>query len=218
MKKLFSIFAFLSIFLVLFSCKYTSDNNVSPIKQDDAEKSVLDYQTTKNTLFTSLKELQKNSIVSRNGEATDLFADEESQQIALENSIAVLHSKEITDEMIIEEFGSLTNPEIIPTALAVTRITDETEAGYWVIDVETGFCYSTGNYYNPNGQRGPGDSIVDCAMEALGVPASLIVGAAEGSLTREALLKAARKLAKRTLGWIGVAIAVYEFGDCMGWW
>jgi len=43
------------------------------------------------------------------------------------------------------------------------------------------------------------------------------VGSAK-SLTRAALIKAAKKLATRTLGWVGVGIAVYEFGDCMNWW
>jgi hypothetical protein len=60
-------------------------------------------------------------------------------------------------------------------------------------------------------------SVVECALEALGIPAALIVGSAK-SLSRAALLKAARKLLTRTVGWIGVAIMIYDFGDCMNWW
>jgi hypothetical protein len=60
-------------------------------------------------------------------------------------------------------------------------------------------------------------SVVDCALDALGIPAGLLVGSAK-SLSRAALLKAARKLLTRTVGWIGVGIAIYEFGDCMNWW
>jgi len=60
-------------------------------------------------------------------------------------------------------------------------------------------------------------SIVDCALDALGIPAALIVGSAK-NLTRVALIKAAKKLVARTIGYIGAAIAIYDFGDCMGWW
>jgi len=64
---------------------------------------------------------------------------------------------------------------------------------------------------------GPDPSIVDCAIDALGIPAGLIVGSAK-DMSRKALIKAAKKLASRTLGWIGLGIAIYEFGDCMDWW
>ena len=60
-------------------------------------------------------------------------------------------------------------------------------------------------------------TIVDCALDALGIPAALIVGSAK-NLTRAALLKAASKLVSRTIGWISAAIAVYDFGSCMEWW
>ena len=63
----------------------------------------------------------------------------------------------------------------------------------------------------------PDPSIFDCAMDALGIPAALIVGSAK-SISRAALIKAATKLASRTLGWISLGIAIYEFGDCMNWW
>jgi hypothetical protein len=52
-------------------------------------------------------------------------------------------------------------------------------------------------------------------MEALGVPTGLILGSAK-NLTTKAILKAAKKLATRTVGWLGAAVAVYEFGNCIG--
>jgi hypothetical protein len=60
-------------------------------------------------------------------------------------------------------------------------------------------------------------SVFDCAMDALGIPAGLLIGSAK-DLSKAALIKAARKLATRFIGWIGVGIAIYEFGDCMNWW
>ncbi len=60
-------------------------------------------------------------------------------------------------------------------------------------------------------------SVFDCAMEALGIPAGLIMGSAK-SFSRAALIKAAKKLLFRTVGWIGAAVMIYDFGDCMEWW
>lgn len=60
-------------------------------------------------------------------------------------------------------------------------------------------------------------SVLDCAMEALGIPVALIMGSAK-SFSRAALIKAAKKLLFRTVGWIGAAVMIYDFGDCMEWW
>jgi hypothetical protein len=60
-------------------------------------------------------------------------------------------------------------------------------------------------------------SLADCSLDALGIPAALIVGSAQ-NLTRSALIKAAAKLAVKSLGWIASGIAIYDFGSCMGWW
>ncbi|MDY3333107.1 MAG: hypothetical protein SOW90_05085 [Gallibacter sp.] len=51
-------------------------------------------------------------------------------------------------------------------------------------------------------------------VDALGIPAGLIVGSAK-SLTKKAILEAAKKMATRSLGWVGAAIAVVDFASCM---
>lgn len=189
---------------------------------ENSEKLILkDYKEARLNLYDQLKsfkgkESKHKKINSRtvDGEGFDFTLNE--QDSILSNSIAVLNSNGITNSQIISEFGSLTNPEIVPTALAVTRIVDEAIVGNHIIDLETGYNYTTGAYMdisNFNARQ----SIFDCAMDALGIPAGLILGTAEGTSTA-ALIKAARKLASRTLGWIGAGIAVYEFGDCMEWW
>jgi len=60
-------------------------------------------------------------------------------------------------------------------------------------------------------------SLKDCALEALGVPAAVLVGS-EKSLTRAAILKAAISLLSITVSWVAQAIAIYDFGSCMDWW
>ena len=45
-----------------------------------------------------------------------------------------------------------------------------------------------------------------------------ISGGLQTSAGKALLKKAIRKIATRALGWIGAAVFVYEFGDCMDWW
>lgn len=56
--------------------------------------------------------------------------------------------------------------------------------------------------------------IARCALDALGIPAAYITGQAK-TLTKKAILKVAKKLATRALGWVGAAIAVVDFAACM---
>ncbi len=57
---------------------------------------------------------------------------------------------------------------------------------------------------------------VDCLIIAVGIDAA--VEFLKGNVTETIAKKAIRKIATRTLGWVGAAIAVYEFGSCMGWY
>ena len=64
----------------------------------------------------------------------------------------------------------------------------------------------------------------DCALRSLGIEALIklfdsgISSAAKSTIKKKALRKMVVKVASRTLGVIGAAIAVYEFGDCMDWY
>lgn len=58
-------------------------------------------------------------------------------------------------------------------------------------------------------------SLADCAQYALGIAAFRELILKNGALNADDVLKAARKLGKRALGWVGAAIMVYEFATCM---
>lgn len=201
--------------MVFYSC---SDDNLT-------FKEKINYSTAKINLLNKIKKVElrqrKLGLEEKNVSITGLEFTEEEKATTLESSINVLNSQEISNEVIVQEFGDLNNPEIILTALAMTRIIDETNSGRYIIDLETGYNYSTDTYIDLNLLNGKylakEPTVLDCAMDALGIPAGLILGSAK-NLTQGALLKAAKKLATRTLGWIGAGIAIYEFGDCMEWW
>ena len=210
MKKI--IIGFIAMFIIV-SC---SNDELSDNSKEE-------YFIAKNSLIDNIKKVEllnrNEDIKKRSHSVKTLNFNEEEKEIVLKNSIRVFNSQGINNDVIIQEFGSLDNPEIVLTALAMTRIIDVTAEGRHIIDLETGYNYSIDVFSDSsqfnNSLSDP--SVFDCAMDALGIPAGLILGSAK-NLTQGALLKAAKKLATRTLGWIGAGIAIYEFGDCMNWW
>jgi len=60
-----------------------------------------------------------------------------------------------------------------------------------------------------------GASIDACIRSALGVEAAYEIITGNAAANVDNVLKAASKLARRTLGWVGAAYAVYEFTVCV---
>lgn len=56
----------------------------------------------------------------------------------------------------------------------------------------------------------------DCLIVAVGI--DVAVEFFKGNVTETISKKALKKLASRALGWIGAAVAAYEFGSCMNWY
>jgi hypothetical protein len=79
---------------------------------------------------------------------------------------------------------------------------------------------ATFDYASFFGTSAHASQIGECAGDALGVSdiALAISGGLQTSAGKALLKKAIRKIATRALGWIGAAVFVYEFGDCMDWW
>lgn len=70
------------------------------------------------------------------------------------------------------------------------------------------------------GTKAHASQIGECAGDALGISAfaGVLSAGVNSDNGRRLLKKAIRKVASRALGWVGAAIFVYEFGDCMDWW
>lgn len=216
MKFISKIAIVLSLTLSFFACSEDEFIENTSLTKEQAINNLKDNLIDIKSKHYSSKNTSSRLLEDNSG---FIFEEEEKAQ-SLNNSIALLNSFGVTNQDIIEVFGSLDNPNIILTALAAIRIEEQSQLGYHVVDFETGYNYSTDSYVSLNDMNitaNRANSVVDCAMDALGIPAGLIVGSAKNT-GRKALLKAARKLATRMLGWVGAGIAVYEFGDCMEWW
>ena len=57
----------------------------------------------------------------------------------------------------------------------------------------------------------------DCLIRSVGIDA-VVEFVKVKIITKKAIYKVIRKVAKRALGPIGAAWAIYEFEECMGWY
>lgn len=61
--------------------------------------------------------------------------------------------------------------------------------------------------------------LYDCLLRSIGIDAVIeLVNGGLQKASKKVITKALRKVLGRALGYIGVAWAVYEFGDCMEWY
>jgi hypothetical protein len=179
MKKYlrFLPFLLLCFCLILNSC--SPDEEISSIDENTNAKSVK---------IGSSHEIE-SMLLNLNGFDLDDL-DEPSAQLLIEpiidQTVAQLISEGISEEEIIDAFGSLKNPNLINMSLVLVA-SDNVEA-----KADT----------------------VDCILRATGIQA--IHEAFWGNFTnRRVLLRAVGRLATRAAGWIGAALIVADFVLCM---
>lgn len=115
----------------------------------------------------------------------------------------------IDESDFTEEFEDINDPRIAFIGLAILAAKDEA-SNQIVINFT---CFFSQSVY--------AQGWYDCALRSVGIDAIIEVvnNKALGSKAAKKLIKKAiRKVAMRAVGWIGAAIAVYEFGDCMKWY
>ncbi len=125
-----------------------------------------------------------------------------------------LRSKGLTDTDIQnlitadEDGPAMSESNLIPVVMQL--IAEEQRRGS-LTKVNFSLMFGTSAYASQIGE---------CAGDALGVSAiaAVLNEGLSSAVGKKLLKKAIRRVASRALGWVGAAIFVYEFGDCMGWW
>ncbi len=139
----------------------------------------------------------------------------EALRVTLSEGKNYLYSKGFTDSDILNLLAAdldgpaMSESDLIPVVMML--IANEQESSNQLTSIDFLRFLSAPVYASKIGS---------CAGDALGISAIAAV-ISEGLRTKagKALLKKViRKVASRALGWVGAAIFVYEFGDCMGWW
>ena len=124
------------------------------------------------------------------------------------------------DELAVAEYLTQLNAEIVSYVLTQYG---EDLTGSFALDDPNLFCAGLLIAYAEDyagvdpATRAP---VVDCLLDAFGVSdiVNQINDILDGNGSITVSIQIIKKIGRRYLGWIGLAVAVYEFGDCMNWW
>ena len=168
----------------------------------------------------SIDQNNNNSEYSLNASSEEGFTEYDAELIlqpVMEDGIDLLKSYGVTEAEIIGEFGSLNDPDIATAALAVYRINDMAQNSYFVQELnDEDYAFNNFSFISSKVYAQTGNVYLDCALVAVGVDA--VVDYFQGrikSLGKKGVMKIIRKVASRTLGWVGVAITVYAYVGCL---
>ena len=132
---------------------------------------------------------------------------------ALQQSRKLLRTYGITDDFLNTEFKNPNDPRIILAGLCF--LSAERQQGY-ARSINRAQIFDLRFFAQENSLTEAQPDWMECMLIAVGVDA--IVEFLKGNITETLAKKAIRKIASRTLGWVGVALALYEYGNCMGWY
>jgi len=189
------------LFLVFFITQQSCEKGESPQKPISKKEALTNLEKS----LANFNSQKLKSILIEKSSKTN--ADEEiaiALQPILNNSKLVLDAYEIDYN---KEFQSVNDPQIIITSLVLLTLEKEFQA----IDSN-----GSSKIKLLNNSKGAWD----CAMEAIGVAAvaeliSSIGSSAAIQASRTLILKTVGKIASRYAGWIGAAIMVADFAECM---
>jgi hypothetical protein len=224
-KFLFSFITFSILFSTNFSCsesffeEINSSNHLEKFKKTTKEGALKlrDYAEESNE--NKRIALDDPDMLLLIGEMDEYEAKEYMLPI-VQSAVDLLRFYGLSDAEIISEFGSLESPEISRAALAITRFEDLVNDGYIIEGYDDTDFIIAGLFFQS--AYAGGSQWYDCAIRAAGV--EVLVQMGQGGISnivkrlgKKGVIKLIDKIASRTLGYVGAAIAVYEFSDCMGW-
>jgi hypothetical protein len=123
---------------------------------------------------------------------------------------------EVEEEFLTQEFTDPNDPRIalIGLFLLAAERQEKQEVALNFAQAFGTFTYAQDAPNNELSEARP--DWVECMIIAVGIDA--VVEFFKGNVTEAIAKKAIKKIASRALGVVGAAVALYEFGSCMGWY
>ncbi|MBT8280806.1 MAG: hypothetical protein KJO16_04450 [Muriicola sp.] len=145
-----------------------------------------------------------------------LALEKETQKVLLpmvNGTKGLLKSYDVDEKYLQQEFQDLDDPRIALVGLMILASESKEQMA-----VANNFvkAFGTVGYALQGATLQEDKDWVDCLIVAVGI--DVVVDFVKGNITEAIAKKAIKKIASRALGAIGAAIAVYEFGSCMGWY
>jgi hypothetical protein len=208
MKKILLLAAFLIMGVTFFSC----NKEISEEILDSSElKEILKNTTIE--MYNSRNTTIKLNSVGGNFDLTSV----EKRRLA-QVALKLLKSYGLTESEISLDLGGITEDKLVEVAYSIIDIEEQANKGIEIVDPVDNISLLTGEFVTRSGIQ-PQSAVFDCAMQALGISVVFeLMGKGIERMSKAAVRKLLTKVATKYLSWVGVAIAVYEFGDCMDWW
>jgi hypothetical protein len=205
-KLLLSLMAIVLFTNLSFGQKTTTNGAINypgpyQIFKDALEGKVSQIKNLNNVSGKTNNNINLNTLFEENQQEAELFMSP-----LLAPAIGVLNYEGINNSDIINEYGSLNNPNIVICATNMFAI--KTKELKLQVGLEEQGKYSTS------------DLILDCIKEASGI-AELTVIATVGFNTwlsqmgKKAAMRALVKLGAKYFGWIGAAVFAYDVIECI---
>ncbi len=213
-------FVLISVFLT-FGILFSSCN-----KNESASNEMLDNTVLKEEFKDQLVEMyntrniNNGGIKQSNASGTFTLTSAEKQQLA-GTALSLLKSYGLTEAEINADLGGITEDKLVDVALSICNIEEKASNNIELVDPVDNVSFLTGKKILANNDFAiqTQSQLFDCAMAAIGVTAVFeLMDKGIERMGKAAVRKLLTKVATKYLSWVGVAIAVYEFGDCMSWW
>lgn len=197
---------------------FQSCTNDNYYEVDSSKDRTAEVNSFKNAMKLAGTEIKKNSLTSRQVSSRDELALEFVQKIEHE-ALILIRSYGITDQQIIDEFGSLNPEKIALTAQLIVAEEELIDQGKTLsIFVQEDYQLASLSFLGVNSTFAQSDTVGGCFADAVGITAAfqLIEGGIAG-LGQKGVLKLIKKIGGKYLGAVGAILAAYDFADCMGW-
>ena len=199
---------------VIQSCKTDSIEDTQIVEQELAISKFENLVRTLTPKIQSVASKQQNFLLSKSAASTrdvSVHIEEEAREVMMPivaGTKELLAAFDFTESDLSEEFEDLEDPRIALIGLAVLAVQDQ-ESNQTAL-----------NFARMFGQTVYAQDLYDCALRTLGITAltEAFDKGINSSAGKALLKKVVRKIATKTLGWVGAAWAAYEFGDCMNYW
>lgn len=195
---------------------FNACTNESYYETDSTVDRTKELMSFKNSMINASNRLNKNDAQNR------LSKDEIAvnfTNLIQPDALTLIKSYGITEAEIINEFGSLDSRKIALTAEAILKAEELIDNGQTLsIFSDEDYQLACVTMMGLNSTYAQSDTIGGCLADAIGITAAFeLLEQGVAGLGRKGALKLLRKVGGKALGPVGLALATYDFADCMGW-